>query len=405
LVTPDRNAWTPETTRPGAGHGDADYEDDEDGLDDDELGYEGLADDELDDNELDHGDPEDDDGLDDELGYDELDSDGLVDDELEGEDSVAEAADDSESRLPSRFGADAAFPGRMGRARRPAKNPESPASGGNLRRTVALVVVVIAAVAGVTYWTMTGGSPHTTTTAPPAVLPTVAPVPADFLNSASTDRDPVTENEFFRDSSIVAGLHTYTRLTRKLDQGCPDLTGAMTTALAGQAPVPAPAASTGPASTGPASTGPATTGPATVATTAATPGPLCRQLVRALYLGEPDKSGRRLIAGIAVLVLDSAATAKNTAQFLNAGFGGVAPLPLPAGGLLPAAKVSGPNGDNAWRTAFPDGHYAILMQLAYSDGTKGKSTDPVLSDGADDLKKVTAAPLDDRAVLGRGYRG
>lgn len=265
---------------------------------------------------------------------------------------------------------------------------------------ILIIAVVVVLVVGVTYWTMAGGS-HTTSTAPPAPLPTAKPVPADFLDSAFTDTDPVSENEFFRDGSVVAGAHTYTRVARKLDQGCPDLTGIVALALAGQAPMPtaAPAPSAGPSAAAGAA-------PAAAATPAApvTPGPLCRQLVRALYIGEPDKAGRRLLAGVNVIVVDSATTAKNAVQALGAGSGGVTPLPLPAN-ALPGAKISSPNADNDWRTAFSDGHYAVLVQLAYSDGTKGKATDPVLVDGATDLKKITTSPLDDRSVLGRGYRG
>jgi hypothetical protein len=267
---------------------------------------------------------------------------------------------------------------------------------------ILIIAVVVGLVVGLTYWTMAGGS-HTTSTAPPAPLPTAKPVPADFLDSAFTDTDPVSENEFFRDGSVVAGAHTYTRVARKLDQGCPDLTGIVALALAGQAPMPtvAPAPSAGPSAA--AGAAPAASAPATPAAPA-TPGPLCRQLVRALYIGEPDKAGRRLLAGVNVLVVDSATTAKNAVQALGAGSGGVTPLPLPAN-ALPGAKISGPNGDNDWRTAFSDGHYAVLLQLAYSDGTKGKATDPALVDGATDLKKITTSPLDDRSVLGRGYRG
>jgi len=67
---------------------------------------------------------------------------------------------------------------------------------------------------------------------------------SDFLDSAYSDGDPVTQNEFFRQASVVTGTHTYTRIARKLDQGCPDLTGVTATALAGQAPPPTAAPST-----------------------------------------------------------------------------------------------------------------------------------------------------------------
>ncbi|ADP84180.1 hypothetical protein [Pseudofrankia inefficax] len=370
----------------------------DDDLDDDDLGDEGEEDDEYEDVA----------DLDDGLADDEYDDDYSEDDQ---DDAVEEKA--AAAPRASRFGE-----GRRAAARRWSQDPApagrvpkdpAPADGRASRPRlgrgprVLIIAVVVLIVGGVTYWTMTGGSSGTSA-APPAPLPTAQPVPADFLDSAFTDSDPVTANEFFRDGSVVAGAHTYTRVATKLDQGCPDLTGIVALALAGQAPLPTAAAAT--PAPGPSASGAAAPGASAATTPAApvTPGPLCRQLVRALYVGEADKSGRRLLAGISVLVVDSVTTAKNAVQALGAGAGGVTPLPLP-NGTLPGAKISGPNGNNNWRTAFNDGHYAVLLQLAYSDDTKGKATDAVLTDAATDLKKITTSPLDDRAVLGRGYRG
>ncbi|MBL7490638.1 hypothetical protein I6A60_39940 [Frankia sp. AgB1.9] len=364
--------------------------------------YPGWPDDDLDDEgEEDDDEYEDVADLDDGLGDDDYDDDGYSEDDEDPEDDAVAEKPAAATRA-SRFGES-----RRPAARRWSQDP-APAGGRASKPRIGrgprvlIIAVVVLIVGGVTYWTMTGGSAGTSA-APPAPLPTAQPVPADFLDSAFTDSDAVTANEFFRDGSVVAGAHTYTRVASKLDQGCPDLTGIVALALAGQAPLPTAAAT--PAA-GPSASGAPAPGASAAATPAApvTPGPLCRQLVRALYVGEPDKSGRRLLAGIGVLVVDSATTAKNAVQALGAGAGGVTPLPLPTG-ALPGAKISGPNGNNNWRTAFSDGHYAVVLQLAYSDDTKGKATDAVLTDAATDLKKITTSPLDDRAVLGRGYRG
>ncbi|WP_131831453.1 hypothetical protein [Pseudofrankia asymbiotica] len=286
--------------------------------------------------------------------------------------------------------------------------PLADRTGGKPRRKWQLLFVAIAvlAVAGVTYRTMTGSQSGGDT--PAAPVPTVKAVPADFLNSAATDADPVTENEFFRDATVTAGSHTYTRIARKLDTGCPDLTGQLGSALDHPAaPMPAAAPTPGPTSVAAAAAPASSAGPASVAPPSAAPtitGPACRQEVRALYLGEPDKNGRRLLAGVSVLVVDNADTARQTAQMLETRQGGVSPLPLPEG-ALPGAKITGPNGDNELRAAFGDGHYAIMVQLAYSDGSAGAKNDKQPSDGATDLHALAKQPLDERMLLGRGYRG
>ncbi|WP_206744924.1 hypothetical protein [Pseudofrankia sp. EUN1h] len=288
-----------------------------------------------------------------------------------------------------------------------ADQPRADRVGGPSRRKWRLLFIAVGvlAVLAVTYRTMTGSPTESTPAAP---IPSVKPVPADFLNSAATDADPVTENEFFRDATVTAGSHTYSRVARKLDTGCPDLTGQIKSALDHPAvPMPpAPAApSAGPTSV--AAAAPTSAGPASAAAPTAAPtltGPACRQQVRALYLGEPDKNGRRLLAGVTVLVVDNADTARQTAQMLETRQGGVSPLPLP-NGALPGAKITGPNGDNELRGAFADGHYAIMVQLAYSDGSQGAQNDKQVSDAAADLHALTNQPLDERLLIGRGYRG
>jgi hypothetical protein len=348
---------------------------------------------------------------------DEPDDDNRYDDDRYDEGRYDERRGRFAAARGSRFGADRGTGGRFGAlgARRaaPRGSDEPPADAGGSgadpgppRRMwrVLLIAVAVLAVAGVTYRTMTrsddGGSPT-------ASIPTVKPVPADFLNSIATDVDPVIENEFFRDATVTIGSHTYTRIASKLDAGCPDLTGQLKSSLdRPAAPLPAPTSSTAPASMA-AAAPPATAGsPATGAPSPAPTitGPACRQLVRALYLGEPGKDGRRLLAGISVLVVDNAETAKQAAFILGVRGGGVPPLPIPAG-ALPGAKITGPNGDNELRTAFPDGHYAVMIQLAYSDASQAPKDDKVAADAAADLHSVTVQPLDERLLIGRGYRG
>ncbi|MDT3438525.1 hypothetical protein [Pseudofrankia sp. BMG5.37] len=288
-----------------------------------------------------------------------------------------------------------------------ADEPRAEGAGGKPRRKWQLLFIAAAvlAVAGVTYRTMTGSQGDDTPAAP---IPTAKAVPADFLNSAATDADPVTENEFFRDATVTAGSHTYTRIARKLDAGCPDLTGQLGSALDHPAaPMPAAAPTPGPTSVAAAAAPASSAGPASAAPPSAAPtltGPACRQEVRALYLGEPDKNGRRLLAGVSVLVVDNADTAKQTAQMLGTRQGGVSPLPLPDG-ALPGAKITGPNGDNELRASYGDGHYAIMVQLAYSDGSQGAANDKQPSDAATALHALAKQPLDERMLLGRGYRG
>lgn len=233
---------------------------------------------------------------------------------------------------------------------------------GRLGRRLLLVAAVIVVVALLTRMFL--GSDDDGGTAGP--LPTPSPIPADFLNSVLSDVDPVTENEFFRTERYEADGRVYTRIARKLDAGCPDLTGDLGPAL---------------------------------------PDQTCRQLVRALYTSEPDPqaNNRRVLAGISVLVVDTVATAEQATTVLTERRGGVNPLPIPVGGL-PDGRILGPNGDNEWRTAFHRGHYTFVIQVAYSDGELGSATDPALTAATADLRALANQPLDDRMLFGRGYR-
>jgi hypothetical protein len=264
-----------------------------------------------------------------------------------------------------------------------------------------LAVFFVALIVGLAYRELATSSGGQATASAP--LPTTSAVPANFLNSAATDTDPVVVGEFFRQSQVTSGTHTYTRLTTKLDTGCPDLTGVLATALAGQV-TPAPAAAAPATSAAPSARTAVSGAPATPAASApAYAGPICRQLARALYAGESTAAGRRMFASVGVLVVDSAQRANLAAAALTSRSGEVSPLPLPAG-ALPGAKVTRPDGDNSLQTAFADGHYVLVIDLAYSDGSKVAATDGVLADAASDLHSIATAPLDERAMFGHGYR-
>ncbi|WP_131787640.1 hypothetical protein [Protofrankia symbiont of Coriaria ruscifolia] len=198
-----------------------------------------------------------------------------------------------------------------------------------------------------------------------AVAATTAPgTNPNFINSARTDSDPVTPTEFFNSPRVTLDLHSYTRLAYKLDSGCPGLTGELASALSGDR---------------------------------------CRQLVRAVYLTEPDASGHRVLAAASVLVLDDVSTAQNAAKSVTAGRGGISPLPVPAESL-PGATVTDPTRDNSWRAAPVTGRYLIVIQLAYTDGTQGAATDPALTTARRDLPLLASQPISQRVLTGHGPR-
>ena len=318
-------------------------------------------------------------------------SDDPGDDDTHG-DSADDLDDDSDGQASGGHGGG-------GRRAGSGKKKRKPLIG--WRRAVA--VFVVALILGLIYRAMSSTPDHGGSTA--ATTPTASAVPADFLQSAATDSDPVTADEFFRSAQFAAGTHTYVRLAHQLDTGCPKLTGLLALGLAGQVTA-APAASA-PPTTAAAASGAVLGAPSAKSSTtpAAQPtGPICRQLARALYAGEPDANGRRVFAGVAVLVLDTTSRTTQAVKALKARAGGVASLPLPAG-ALPGAKVSVPNGDHSLRAVFADGHYAIVIDLTYSDGIRVAPTDGVLSDAAADLHEQILAPLDSRLLFGHGYRG
>lgn len=242
----------------------------------------------------------------------------------------------------------------------------APGSGRRSMRVLAViagaVLVLIAAVAIVAIRGGNGGG--SSAQSPPATQTTLPPVPAGFIDSAALDSDRITDNEFFKDTQVEANGRIYKRLARKLDTGCPNLTGDLTTQLKGT---------------------------------------VCRQVVQALYLSTPLAGERPVLTGVTVFVLDTKATAAAAADILNQGRGGITALPIPANSV-PNSQITGPGGNNSWRGALPRGHYLIFTQVAYTDGTQGAGTDPPLRNAQTDLSTLATEPIGDRAVLGHGPR-
>ncbi|MCK9922878.1 hypothetical protein MXD61_13530 [Frankia sp. AgPm24] len=223
------------------------------------------------------------------------------------------------------------------------------------------VVVLIAAVAVVA---LRGGDDGGSPGAQPTTAVSLAPIPANFLESVSTDVDPIRADEFFADTSIDRDGRRYQRIATRLDSGCPQLTGQLTTLFAGTH---------------------------------------CAQVVRALLLSTPAAGTRQVLTGVTVFRLDTSTTATQGAQVLNQGSGGIAPLPIPAGSVRDA-RITGPGGNNSWRGAQSHGHYLVYTQVAYVDGTAGAATDVPLRAAQTDLAALATEPIGDRAVLGHGPR-
>ncbi|WP_322780781.1 hypothetical protein [Frankia sp. Cas4] len=246
-------------------------------------------------------------------------------------------------------------------ARRPPA-PVRPVTRGYIARLItvagivaALVIASVAIVAKHDSRSSRRASPPMATAGPGLVGP-------GFIESARTDSDPVTASEFFAADRATLDLRSYRRLASTLEVGCPGLTGELATAL---------------------------------------PGDRCRQLVHAVYLSESETSGRRVLAAVSVLVLDDATTAAKAASVIAAGQGGVPAVAVPAD-ALPGAVVTNPTGDNSWRNARVSGHYLIVLQLAYTDGSQGAAADPALSTASHDLALLATEPIFRRGLTGHG---
>ncbi|MEX5631017.1 hypothetical protein [Parafrankia sp. FMc2] len=228
------------------------------------------------------------------------------------------------------------------------------------RRLIAVaaaLVLTLVAAGAVIVLARGGGDGTPGTPAPTAAAPSVDP---NFINSAASDARPVAANEFFPDREITVQGHRYTRLGSSLVSGCPDRSGELVTALNDDS---------------------------------------CTQLVRALYLTAPAGGGPQVLAGVSVFVTDTQSTAQAAAAIAAQGRGGVTALPIPAGSIE-NAQILGPAGDNSWRAAIARGHYMILTQLAYVDGSQGGPDDPALRDTITDLGLIAVEPIAQRMVAG-----
>jgi hypothetical protein len=232
---------------------------------------------------------------------------------------------------------------------------------GHLIRTVAVIAAAALAVTIVVVLMTRGGGEETTQGAGSAATKAPA-VPASFIDSASTDTDPVVAGEFFGADQVPVSGKTYRRLTSQLDKGCPQLTGTLPTVLADSR---------------------------------------CLQLVRALYVTEPSPGQRAVLTAVSVFVLDEKATAQSTLEAVTAGKGGVTPLAVPKGSV-PNIAVAGPAGDNSWRAATIRGHYMIFMQAAYTDGSEGAATDEPLRNAISDMRLLAIEPIATRTITGHG---
>ncbi|WP_462202427.1 hypothetical protein [Frankia sp. CcWB3] len=286
---------------------------------------------------------------------DPVDIHSIDDDPINGSAPSATAASSARGAYPSRWG----------------RSTQDQAGGRGVhdaRRLLAgvagAVLVLVAAVAVVAVRSGHNGHNGHNGHETPTTRQTLPPIPAGFLNSATLDSDPVTADEFFSDEQVEAEGRNYRRLARKLDNGCPDLTGGLVTQLKDRR---------------------------------------CRQVVRTLFLSTPGDGGRQVLAGVTVFVLDELTTATATADILNQGRGGIVPLPVPANSI-PNARITGPGGNNSWRGAITRGHYLIYTQVAYTDGAQGAGTDPALRNAQTDLSTLATEPIGDRAVLGHGPR-
>ncbi|MCM3926248.1 hypothetical protein ND748_31835, partial [Frankia sp. AiPs1] len=271
-----------------------------------------------------------------------------------------EPTDTGEVHTDARVHSETGAPSPAGTGERPGLTGRAGGSRRLLAIVAGAVLVLLAAVAIVAG----RGGGNGKDGAAPAATASLPPIPANFLDSAAVDSDPVTPEEFFPESSLAVDGRGYQRLARKLDSGCPNLTGD----LIGQLKAPH-----------------------------------CRQVVRSLFLSRPQQGGRQVLAGATVFSLDTSATATQAAQVLNQGRGGIVPLPIPAGSIQ-NAQITGPGGNNSWRSALSRGHYLVYTQVAYVDGTVGTATDQALRNAQTDLATVATEPMGDRAVLGHGPR-
>ncbi len=240
--------------------------------------------------------------------------------------------------------------------------PVRPVTRGYIARLIIVAGIVAALVIASVVIVAKHDSRSNRPISPPVATAGPGPAGPGSIDSVRTDSDPVTASEFFAADQVTVNFHSYRRLGYRLEVGCPGITDALAGAL---------------------------------------PGDRCRQLVHAVYVSESETSGRRVLAAVSVLVLDEATTAANAASLVAAGKGGVPAVAVPTE-ALPGAVVTNPTGDNSWRNARVSGHYLIVLQLAYTDGSQGAATDAALSSASRDLALLAIDPITRRALTGHG---
>ncbi|WP_248964975.1 hypothetical protein [Sphaerisporangium perillae] len=226
---------------------------------------------------------------------------------------------------------------------------------------VMAMIVAIAAVIVV----MSRSDDPVSTASPSTTRPTVqAPLPGGvsdkygFAASRKTDPQPLTLKELFGRKKVTAHGRSYQMTVRRADKKCKD-------AVHG-------------------------TAMQKVLTAAG-----CTQLLRASFRDAPGK----LIGTVGVANLRTAAAAKKAAK---TGTGGeledyITPLP----GKDSVTKLLGSGGES-FATAWPQGHYLILLWFQYKDGHKPSKTElKRLNRAATDITEASVfSALDTRALTG-----
>ena len=261
------------------------------------------------------------------------------------------------------------MPAPTSRSERSERTERTGAPRRNRRRLVVYLVGFIASASAasalvVAPWNDDARRPASPPTASKGVPTEAAKPSGGFIDSVAFDSEPVRPDEFFRDGQVMINGHIYTRVTRRLDAGCPDRTGVGAAILAGDR---------------------------------------CRQLVRAVYAsGRPNRAepaSMQVFASVAVAVTDSQATAARAAA--DADTITIRPPEVPKGGTTDTTDTTDiiSDHDNSLVAASTQGHYLILIEVPHADGGPQDAADAEpLRVVANDLRLVAVGPIDDRAT-------
>ncbi|GII75642.1 hypothetical protein Sru01_06240 [Sphaerisporangium rufum] len=229
------------------------------------------------------------------------------------------------------------------------------------------VIAMIGALVAVILVMNQDDDPVPTATAPASARPSVAPPPPavgdakgeyGLAASRKTDPQPLTLNEVFGRKKITVGARTYQMTVRRSDKKCGTAvhgTGLQKALTAGR----------------------------------------CTQFLRASFR---DGTGK-LIGTVGVANLSTANAAKKAAK---AGSGGeLEDYVNPLQGKDSVTKFLGGGGDS-YATAWPQGHYLVLLWFQYKDGHKpSKAELKRLNTAAVDIvEKAVFSALDTRALTG-----